>query len=422
MLSEISRIYQHYIEHYANKTFIHQKEYPYFDIITVIPSYDEVSLTTLFNSIFDADKYRLSIGVIVVFNDSEKSSPEVRTKNLNAYKETLSIAENFPDILTIIPVLALGLPYKFAGVGMARKIGMDLAVRILSSHSKDAVISCLDADCTVDKNYFKAIHRAFESDKSMDAVSIHFEHPIIGREYPASVYASIISYELHLRYYICIQQFVGLPFAYHTVGSSMAVRASAYCRYGGMNTRKAGEDFYFLQKFISKGNCGLIRDTIVYPSPRISKRVPFGTGKAVGDMINAGAKEYYTYHYQAFYELKAFTDQLDLLYKGLWSDVSSTIASHLKEWFEANGIIQKLTECRKHTSDSASFKKRFFQWFDAFRLMKYLHWYREHVLPDIPVSEASANLLIRQNIHPKSDDPENLLILYRGLELEKFSY
>ena len=36
----------------------------------------------------------------------------------------------------------------------------------------------------------------------------------------------------------------------------MAVRADAYLRQGGMNRRKAGEDFYFLNKFMVLGGYG----------------------------------------------------------------------------------------------------------------------------------------------------------------------
>ncbi len=45
---------------------------------------------------------------------------------------------------------------------------------------------------------------------------------------------------LHTSIEVC-----GVSHAYHTIGSSMAVRCSAYAKIGGMNRRKAGEDFIF---------------------------------------------------------------------------------------------------------------------------------------------------------------------------------
>jgi hypothetical protein len=43
-------------------------------------------------------------------------------------------------------------------------------------------------------------------------------------------------------------------YAYHTVGSAMAVKAYQYVKVGGMNRRQAGEDFYFIQKLVHSGN------------------------------------------------------------------------------------------------------------------------------------------------------------------------
>ena len=79
--------------------------------------------------------------------------------------------------------------------------------------------------------------------------------------------------------------FAGLPYSYHTIGSAFAVTAKAYARQGGMNRRKAGEDFYFINKLIKGENFGEITNTTVFPSPRTSNRVPFGTGKAIVDAL-----------------------------------------------------------------------------------------------------------------------------------------
>ena len=87
--------------------------------------------------------------------------------------------------------------------------------------------------------------------------SIYFEHPLHGPLEP-KVYEAIAAYELHLRYYVQALRYAAFPYAHHTIGSSMAVRADAYAKQGGMNKRQAGEDFYFLHKIIPLGGqcCG----------------------------------------------------------------------------------------------------------------------------------------------------------------------
>src|SRR5213594_3575687 len=88
---------------------------------------------------------------------------------------------------------------------------------------------------------------------------------------------AIAAYELHLRYYVRALRYAGFPYAHHTIGSCMAVRADVYKKQGGMNKRQAGEDFYFLQKIIPLGHFTDLTETKVIPSSRPSDRVPFGT-------------------------------------------------------------------------------------------------------------------------------------------------
>jgi len=139
--------------------------------------------------------------------------------------------------------------------------------------------------------FFAEIEKHFEQHSNTPGCSIYFEHPIAGNEFEANIYEGIINYELHLRYYYQALKYCGLQYAFHTVGSSMVVRSSAYQKQGGMNKRKAGEDFYFIHKIIALGNFSELNSTVVYPSPRISDRVPFGTGKAIGDWIEQELEE-----------------------------------------------------------------------------------------------------------------------------------
>ena len=76
------------------------------------------------------------------------------------------------------------------------------------------------------------------------------------------------------------------------------MRAWAYVKQGGMNRRQAGEDFYFLQKISWLGPMTELANVIVHPSPRLSDRVPFGTGRAVGGFVSNGRLT--TYPLQAY--------------------------------------------------------------------------------------------------------------------------
>jgi hypothetical protein len=153
----------------------------------------------------------------------------------------------------------------------------------------------------------RSIERHFEKNPRSPGCSIYFEHPLDG-PLDVKVYEAIAAYELHLRYYVHGLRYAGFPHAHHTIGSCMAVRADVYKQQGGMNKRKAGEDFYFLQKIFPLGAFTELTDTTVNPSPRGSDRVPFGTGKAV--QAHLAGNKISTYPLEAFLDLKMLFDGL----------------------------------------------------------------------------------------------------------------
>ena len=143
-----------------------------------------------------------------------------------------------------------------------------------------------------------------KSDRS--ACSIYFEHPLSGNNYPEAIYKYITLYELHLRYYFQGLAYSGFPYVFHTVGSAIAVKALPYVKAGGMNRRQAGEDFYFIQKLVPAGGYFNLNSTTVYPSPRASSRVPFGTGASIGKLDAGNSSTLLTYNMLAFKELRVF--------------------------------------------------------------------------------------------------------------------
>ncbi len=154
-------------------------------------------------------------------------------------------------------------------------------------------------------------------------MNVYFEHPVSGTEFPENVYRGIIDYELHLRYINQFLRFAGFPFAYHTIGSCFGVRADIYAAQGGMNKRKAGEDFYFLHKIIPLGHFAELNTTRVIPSPRPSDRVPFGTGVAVGKYLSSNEAGTLTYAPECFLTLRLLLQQVKRLFRANTADIAS---------------------------------------------------------------------------------------------------
>lgn len=390
-------------------------------IIVVVPAYDEPGISKLLDSLALCSHVPCSVEVIVVVNAPEGASYESLSNNKLTVENIEIWKMDHPGcFFRLFTVLAEPIPVRGWGVGLARKTGMDEAVRRFNSLNKsDGVILNLDADCLVDSTYLVSVYHEFLTIKERAACSIYFEHPLSGDDFPLNVYGYIALYELHLRYYFQSLVFSGYPWVFHTVGSATGVKALPYVKAGGMNRRQAGEDFYFIQKLIPAGGYFSLNSTAVYPSPRPSFRVPFGTGAAIARLTDSGEPFLLTYNILAFTELKSFflmaedyyyfdRDDFERSYKSLPSGIRSFI-----EAVELNG---KLTEIKNNTSGFQSYVKRFYGWFNMFRIVKYLNFVHSGIFDKKPVQVAASDLLNERSIILRSDETVNLLNYFRSLE------
>lgn len=379
------------------------------DAYVVIPAYKEVEISKTLQSLVEASAVNFDIGIIIVLNQRHTDSAEVKAITITCRDHINAFQALHPEIR--IQILTVEFDSKKnSGVGCARKIGMDLAAyQLIQNGKSENLIFCLDADSKVSKNYFEHIITAFNKNPKKAAASIRFEHPIEGPGFSSEVYEAIVLYELHLRYFIQAQRSIGIPHAYHTIGSAMAVRALAYVQEGGMNKRKAGEDFYFLHKFISKNRVFEIHEACVYPSPRKSDRVPFGTGRAVGSILID--ENLTSYNYQSFEALKALFEKLDSLYKGSPIQLTEPIT----QWLNEVKFYQKVEEIKINTSNFESFTKRFWQYFNGFLLMKCLHYLRDNHYPNEDVRKLASDFLQMEDL-----SSTDLLRRFRTLQSMKF--
>lgn len=348
-------------------------------IFVVIPVYKEKTVLPILLSLLHQKRTTCSVEVLFVFNASETDNETNKSINQNAKRELdEAIANsNANNSVSYYTCEFNNLPKKHAGVGLARKIGMDEAVRRFEPTRTDGIIVNTDADCVVSDNYLSEIKNHFNTRKT-DACSIHFEHPLNNQE--QEINSAIIQYELYLRYYVNMQRLIGFPWAFQTIGSAMAVRSSVYQKQGGMNKRKAGEDFYFLQKIIELGNFSELNSTTIYASARKSDRVPFGTGKAVKDIIES-EEPYGFYNPKSFKWLKEFYERILDFYKSdkdKIEQIQKVLEPEISNYLIENDWTGKIAQVNSFTTDFQSFKKRFFREFNAFQLMKYLHYMRDN--------------------------------------------
>ena len=389
-------------------------------IIVVIPSFDESSITVLLDSLNSCTEPECKTEVLIILNAPTNASVESIRNNRKCFKDIEDWKKQNNCFFRLL-VFDAGQPQiKGWGVGLARKTGMDEAIRRFNFLGKpDGVIVCLDADCTVEKNYFESICDEFYKRKERSACSIYFEHELSGSEFQDRVYSLIMQYELHLRYFIQGLKYAGYPHPFHTVGSAIAVRANQYIKSGGMNRKQAGEDFYFVQKLIPLGGYFSLNTTTVFPSPRESHRVPFGTGVIISKLIGTMEEQLLTYNTLAFQELKdlfSAVPQICCTGKTGKKEIYENLPPGIKAFIEADEWYYKTDEITGNTSTPESFRKRFFSWFNAFMVVKYMNYVHKDFFSKKPVIESAYNFAGITGSKLSSSDPLSVLHYYRFLD------
>jgi hypothetical protein len=325
----------------------------------VIPVYDELeffpeTMASLYRAIAECGE---KIAVIAVINYPPGASPE---ESGELYRQIN--AGVYPGVLPVF------VPEIRGGVGAARKCGMDAFIAAIppDEMEKSAIFS-LDADTLVSPDYFvKLLPEVLKG----GALSIGFAHRTAES---AAHCRAMAAYEAYLTRYVENLRYAGSPYAFYTVGSAFAVRCDAYIRAGGMKVREAGEDFYFLQEAAKSSGVRSIAEKLVFPSPRLSERVPFGTGRAVAAQLKGEALN--EIPDEAFGVLKTVLTVRDEKLPCSAADFLSFLPERAAGFFVREHfpeVWEKILNNLPDRPDAAA--KAFDRWFDGLKTLRFLHF------------------------------------------------
>lgn len=379
-----------------------------FKTIIVIPAISEFNnIKLLINSLSNNDaKYFSETLILFVINNLKSSSTEIKEDN----KKTLNYLKQLVDKKDVEQNLELNIDFidasshsleldeKDGGVGLARKIGMDLSVTLFDYLSiRKNIIVCLDGDCTVEENYISTIRNYFDAN-SASAGYVNFTHKSTNNTKNEH---AIINYEIFLRYYVLGLTYANSPYAYHSIGSTMVCDVESYTRVQGMNKRKAAEDFYFMEKLSKITEITRINGTTVYPSSRGSWRVPFGTGQRVNRFLENRQDEYILYSPDTFEILKKWVSIFyadNNLTANEYLNHAKKISNLLFEFLTSNKFAESWQKVVNNSSSQKQIQNQKRLWFDGFRTLKLIHYLRDNEFSSVNMFNALDELFAKMNI------------------------
>jgi glycosyltransferase involved in cell wall biosynthesis len=290
------------------------------------------------------------------------------------------------------------------GVGLARKIGADFALSLWASGgSQSPWIHCTDADVTLPQDYLDRVPAAVrdggdranpEGERAAAAFVYDFVHASDGARDNG---AAILEYEIFLRYYVLGLRSAGSAYAYHSIGSTLAIHSRAYAQVRGFPRREAAEDFHLLAKLVKVGRILPLRGEPIVLSGRESTRVPFGTGHAVA-ASNARAQRgepFPAYDPRNFTWLRVWLDTLRSLADEPTTPVPELLEFHARPSGVDATVLEALLD-RSGASESAhnvahdqpDITRSSNENFDALGTLRLIHSLRDEVHPDVPLARA----------------------------------
>jgi len=272
------------------------------------------------------------------------------------------------------------------GVGLARKIGFDLALCLIQQGIiKSQWIYTTDADASLPRDYF-------DNEPGSDSTVAARIFPFCHNAEPDLEVASKL-YDLSLHYYVEGLRYCGSPYAYHSIGSTLSIHNESYAKVRGFPKKSAGEDFYMLNKLAKVGRIESLNSPEILVEARCSDRTPFGTGPAINQIRNlvAPVSEHLYYHPEIFTLLKNWLD----IIPEIWPNRSVIDIKFLSR--KAQNYQQPLEDCLNRLrvlktiqsgldqyKTANTFERYLHHWFDAFRTLKFIHILRDSQFNSVP--------------------------------------
>ena len=279
-----------------------------------------------------------------------------------------------PDLIIVDRCLPGRLIPRRQGVGLARKIGADVALALICSGAIESpLINSTDADVVLPNNYFDTPAPAL----STAAILQPFHH-----YFAAELELASKLYDISMYYYVRGLRYAGSGYAFHTIGSTLRINAKHYAQVRGFPKRNAAEDFYILNKLAKTGQIEINPGAAIRIQTRLSDRAPFGTGPALQTISSLAAPitDYAFYDPRVFHMLRIFLATAEQLHNQD-PEICFRQTPEILNWLNHAGLRQLLGQQRR--SLKPVFQRFLRDWFDGFQTLKFIHFMRDQYFPSM---------------------------------------
>ena len=294
-----------------------------------------------------------------------QSSIKRLTKNILFLKKSLE-----KDILLIDRCHHSTIIPRRNGVGLARKIGADIALSlILKKIVLEPKIGVTDADVRLPPTYFEP--KMELADAALIYPFKHFTSNDLNEE--------ILLYELSMLYYSAGVKWSGSPYGFITIGSLVILNPEHYSQVRGFPKKNAGEDFYLLNKLAKVGNIRSIKGPIIEIEARLSNRVPFGTGPALAKIrsLIEPFEDFTFYSPQIFIDLRFFLRAFSQIWETKHVPRLFHSKPNLDRYCEESGFYSLVEHRKQGTKSVTAFNRCLHEWFDALKTLRFIHRMRD---------------------------------------------
>lgn len=407
-----------YAEHEVDLIKLHIDSTEKFNRVLVIPAYDEGRFIEqpIKTAIESAEICKVSLLLIVVINHKLNSSANIKSSSEETYNiigslfasnTHISKNKNFSGYFNkhkVIAVDRFSMGCEFGekdGVGLARKIGCDIAYQaFVNGNLTCNFAQTSDGDASLPSDYFLPLEKY---KKTHSALTYPFLH-LLDDELDEYEKKALFQYEQFLHFYQRALTYSGSPYNHYSIGSTIAFNLNMYSKVRGFPKRVAGEDFYLLDKLRKLGLIDNLQTSPIKLRGRTSTRVPFGTGQSVQSISelfrrNQPYKIYQPKIFDLLRDLlKSCDDYCEHLDENKWrleieKSIKQTSLCHsidtvayfkLLDSVGITKVIQELPHVAKKTPQR---KKRFADFFDGFKTLKFIHLLRDQYFPSLKAEE-----------------------------------